>query len=130
MIDPEVQLIVDSNSPDISAEFPSFIDRAFKEDEEYLNHPSFRVFTHFTNLKMLCLRSAPTEIESVTFLVQQHPKNKKYLVKENEPLVKINSEIFTAPFEAEIVAFNHRDVRSHLLFANRKFPKKRKLVDL
>ncbi len=126
LIDAEVQAIVDTNAADIEAVFPSLLQRAFKEDEEFLSHPTLRVYTHFTNLKMICLRS-PSEA-AVRPLVAAHPKNGKFLVKENEPLVEVGSEIFPAPFDAEISAFG--DVASHYVaFANRKFPKKRKNLE-
>ncbi len=141
LIDADVQAIVDSNAEDISFVFPSPLMRAFKEDEEYLNHPDLRVFTHFTNLKMFCVRCPPSSAVPVTFLVAQNPKNKQFAVKEGQPLVSVGSEIISAPFDAEIVAFNHRLAEDsslvcseptgagYLMFANRKFPKKRKNLE-
>lgn len=139
LIDASVQALIDTNSEDISAVYPSFLSRSFTEDVEFVSHPNFRVYTHFTNIKMLCLRESPASITSIEFLVNQHPKNKKWLVSQGQPFVAVNGQVFTAPFDAEVVAFNTRLLSDpslaataasslgHLAFVNRRFSTKRKL---
>lgn len=130
VIEPEIQKIIDSNSADIANLWATPIDRSCKEE---IGNDKVKVYSHLTNVKILF----PTEIGEISDcrpLVKENPKNKKFLVQQNEPLVEIfigeRSEIILAPFAMEILAFNHAFVskfpQNYLCIGNMRASKKRK----
>jgi hypothetical protein len=131
-IDADIKRLVDSNSADIDWKTP--IERACKETE--LSTATVRVFEHVTKLKILFPVGDDRIIECRP-LVKENPKNKKFLVNQNEPLVEVvytdRTETLTAPFNMEILAFNHAFVsefpKNYLCIGNMRVSKKRQHTD-